>query len=143
MVFGRAFGCFCLGKRLALGRGHLERTWARPKARAGGDGLEAKRRRRLNETPEARSADSSDPSVLQDAAKLWSRSPRLLAAHARCLDLHQLLIAEDRTFRLRLRTSRLSACQKGVKNASRRQRFVQRTQRTLTPPPRLNDERSS
>ena len=25
---GVLFGCFCLGKRLALGRGHLERTWA-------------------------------------------------------------------------------------------------------------------
>ena len=24
---GVLFGCFCLGKRLALGRGHLERTW--------------------------------------------------------------------------------------------------------------------
>ena len=36
---GVLFGCFCLGKRLALGRGHLERTWAGPKARVGGDGL--------------------------------------------------------------------------------------------------------
>ena len=27
---GVLFGCFCLGKRLALGRGHLERTWAAP-----------------------------------------------------------------------------------------------------------------
>ena len=36
---GVLFGCFCLGKRLALGRGHLERTWAAPKARDGGDGL--------------------------------------------------------------------------------------------------------
>ena len=27
---GVLFGCFCLGKRLALGRGHLERTWASP-----------------------------------------------------------------------------------------------------------------
>ena len=25
---GVLFGCFCLGKRLALGRGQLERTWA-------------------------------------------------------------------------------------------------------------------
>ena len=25
---GVLFGCFCLGKRLALGRGHLERTWS-------------------------------------------------------------------------------------------------------------------
>ena len=37
--WGVLFGCFCLGKRLALGRGHLERTWAAAKVRAGGDGL--------------------------------------------------------------------------------------------------------
>ena len=39
---GVLFGCFCLGKRLALGRGHLERTWwtwAEQGCGAGNDGL--------------------------------------------------------------------------------------------------------
>ena len=40
---GVLFGCFCLGKRLALGRGHLERTWAARLARAGADGLREER----------------------------------------------------------------------------------------------------
>ena len=38
VVPGAFWAAFCLGKRLALGRGHLERTWA-AKARAGNDGL--------------------------------------------------------------------------------------------------------
>ena len=48
---GVLFGCFCLGKRLALGRGHLERTWwtwAKQTCGTGDDGL-------------GRSADATHP----------------------------------------------------------------------------------
>ena len=107
---GVLFGCFYLGKRLALGRGHLERTWAalrRGSAATGSGGGKASG----DATHGSHGRFVHGSSVLQDANEHFGRALRgfLEALFSHLWWQHHILIARDHTFRLRLLLPRKNA----------------------------------
>ena len=138
---GVLFGCFCLGKRLALGRGHLERTWAalrRGSAATGSGGGKAS-----GDTTHPPLVGCVAPCKASVSAKLecFTRSSGRVFRSARSAETRraQKRFLEGPHLTTANRTSRLSRIKRRKKRFPR-QRFVQRTQRTLTPPPRRSDD---
>ena len=103
---GVLFGCFCRGKRLALGRGHLERTWAARWARAAATGSGGGKASG-DATHPSHVGFVADPSVLQDAKQHFGRAlRRQISSHTWW---NSFLGAEGHTSHLRSVTPRFAA----------------------------------